>query len=90
MHCEVCWIGGSTLLLGGVSLALSSLDPLDPSVVLPRLGVAALIGFVLSWIVCPARREETRSGGVGRPDAGDAGGAAGEDGDDGGGDGDGE
>jgi len=90
VRCEACWIGGSTLLLGGASLALSGLDPFDPSASLPRLGIAALTGFVLSWIVCPARPEPA-GGGAGRSGAGDAGGASGEgeeaSGDDGGDDG---
>ncbi|WP_338664387.1 hypothetical protein VQH23_04305 [Pararoseomonas sp. SCSIO 73927] len=88
-RCETRWIGGSILVLGGASLAVSGFD--TPFAVLIRLAVAALIGLVLSFIFCPARaRRGDGNGAGGDGDSGhepDRHGERGRDGSDGDGDG---
>ncbi|MBP0494268.1 hypothetical protein [Roseomonas indoligenes] len=88
-RCRTRWIGGSVVLLGGASLAVSGFDA--PGAVLTRLGIAALIGFVLSFLFCPARARQQESTGAGADgsSADDAPGhdVCGNDGDDGDGDG---
>jgi hypothetical protein len=61
-RCEIRWIGGGVVVLGGASLVVTGLD--SPLAVLMRLGIAALAGFVLSFLFCPARARRKKDDGT--------------------------